>query len=503
MPYESNKPLPPSPRELIVVARPEAQLRVTDRGVTSLTNFDVRFLNDLLRKPERSLRPLFQLSRKLPKRRDDYRQINDAVAPPDLSVYFRLFAPDRELESLARQLYGQPAIDAAYVKPGAVPPVWHTSTIKEDEPPELVSNARASQAVSEFTQRYLGDPPEGIGARYVWEKYPGADGTGVKIIDIEGGWNFSHQDLQVSQGGLVGGTENNNPEWMKHGTAVLGIIGGDNNEFGITGVCPGAYVQAVSNTDSTVVWGTARAIQHAADQLDPGDIILIELQLPGPIAEFVPNSEQIGYIPVEWWDDNLAAIQYATNKGVIVVEAGGNGKENLDDLIYDNPLTPQGRFGDTWRNPFKRDPTDSGAIIVGAGAPPAGTHGITTKSDRSRLAEFSNYGTMFDAQGWGVQVETCGWRGEVRLGADDDEDLQYTNVFSGTSSAAAMVAGALGCMQGARKCAGLSPLTPSEARELLRSKWLGSPQERDDGSPVRRRIGSRPNLIKMIAAIVA
>jgi hypothetical protein len=116
--------------------------------------------------------------------------------------------------------------------------------------------------------------------------------------------------------------------------------------------------------------------------------------------------------------------------------------------------------------------------------------------------EFSNYGSMFDAQGWGLQVETCGGAGEVHLGADDDEDLGYTNVFSGTSSAAAMVAGALGCIQGARKGAGLSPLTPSEARELLRCKWLGSPQERDDGSPVRRRIGSRPNLVKMIAAVV-
>ncbi len=502
MPYEPNKPLPSSPRELIVSARPEAQLRVTDKGVISLTKFDVRCLNDLLRKPERRLRPLFRLSKKLPKCRDGYRRINDDVTPSDLSVYFRLFAPDRELESLARQLYGEPAIGAAYVKPGAVPPVWHTSTIEEDRSPKLFSSARASLAVSEFTQRYLGDPPEGIGARCVWENFPGADGTGVKIIDIEGAWRFTHSDLQVNQGGLVGGTQNNDPEWTKHGTAVLGILGGDKNEFGITGVCPGAFVQAVSNTDSTVAWATSTAIQHAADQLDPGDIILIELQLPGPIAEFVSNNEQIGYIPVEWWDDNLVAIQYATSRGVIVVEAGGNGGENLDASIYNNPSTPQGTFGDLWRNPFKRDPIDSGAIIVGAGAPPVGTHGITTKRDRSRLTDFSNYGTMFDAQGWGVQVETCGWAGEVRLGADDNEDLGYTNVFSGTSSAAAMVAGALGCIQGARKGAGLSPLTPSEARELLRCKWLGSPQERDDGSPVTRRIGSRPNLIKMITAVV-
>jgi subtilisin family serine protease len=503
MAYESHKPFPASPRELIVIARPEAQLRVTDKGVVSLTNFDVKCLNDLLRKSDRTLHPLFHHSKKLPKCRDDYRRIKDDVAPPDLSVYFRLYAPDRELESLARQLYGEPAIEAAYVKPGAVPPVWNTGVIEEDGHPKLFSNALASLDVSELPQSYLDDPPAGIGARSVWGMYTGADGTGVKIIDIEGGWRFTHEDLRVNQGGLVAGTQNNDPEWTRHGTAVLGIIGGDKDDRGITGICPGAFVQAVSNTDSTIAWGTAAAIQRAAELLDPGDIILIELQQPGPVAEFVPNDGQVGYIPVEWWDDNLAAIQYATSKGVIVVEAGGNGRDNLDDDIYDNPPELQTPFRDLWRNPFRRDPVDSGAIIVGAGAPPEGTHGITTERDRSRLEEFSNYGTMFDAQGWGEQVETCGGAGEVHLGADDDEDLQYTNRFSGTSSATAMVAGALGCIQGARKGAGLPPLTPSEARDLLRCSWLGELQQSGDRSPVRRRIGSRPNLIKMVTAVVA
>jgi len=505
MTYEPNKPLPPSPRELIVVARPEAQLRVTGQGVISLTNFDVRFLNALLQKPERRLRPVFRPSKKLPERGADCWRSKDEGAPLDLSVYFRLSAPDRELESLARQLCGHQVIDAAYVKPGAVPPVWHTAAIGEEKAghAQLLMSDVAARPTSEFTQGYLGAPPGGIGARAVWDAHPGADGADVKIIDIERGWRLTHEDLQVNQGTVVGGTQSGDLMLTRHGTAVLGIIGGDRNDFGITGICPGAFVQVVSSTNSEASWGTATAIQHAADRLDSGDIILVELQYPGPAAEFIENDGQIGYIPVEWWEDNLAAIRYATAKGVIVVEAGGNGNENLDDPIYDDPLTPVGTFGTTWRNPFRRDPIDSGAIVVGAGAPPVGTHGVTMKRDRSRLAEFSNYGAMFDAQGWGLQVETCGWLGEVRLGADDDEDLKYTNVFSGTSSAAAMVAGALGCIQGARKGARLPPLTPSEARQLLRCNWLGSPQESDSGSPVRRRIGNRPNLIKMITAVVA
>src|SRR5215207_10610459 len=145
MSYKPNKPLPLSPRELIVIARPEARLRVTDEGVVSLTNFDVRFLNDLLRKPNRSLHPLFLPGKRPAKRRDDHRRTKEDVAPRDLSVYFRLSAPDRELKSLARQLYGQPAIDTAYVKPGAVPPAWHANAVEEDGSPELLSSARAAR----------------------------------------------------------------------------------------------------------------------------------------------------------------------------------------------------------------------------------------------------------------------------------------------------------------------------------------------------------------------
>ena len=519
MTHKPNKPPPASPRELIVVVRPEVELRVTDKGVESLQNFDVRFLNELLRKPGRSLRPVFRPSKKLPEHGDHYRRTDNDDAAPDLSVYFRLLAPDRELKSLARQLLKQPRIiETAYIVPGAVPPIWQTSLSKEDYPPITSTIGLASMSgaaimsgaemsVSGLSQGYLDDPPGGIGARAVWDMYTGADGTDVKIVDIEGGWRFSHKDLQVNQSNLAVGTPIDEPLWERHGTAVLGLIGADMDDFGITGICPGAYLQAVSifgtGPDSNA-WGRASAIQFAANMLDPGDIILIELQSPGPVG-FRVNGSQIGYIPLEWWEVNLRAIQYATSRGVIVVEAGGNGQENLDAPKYAvNPPFPNGPFTSLWQNPFKRDPmNDSGAIIVGAGAPPMGTHGATTEVDRSRVVPFSNFGAAFDAQGWGKHVETCGGLAEVHLGVPGDED--YTMLFDGTSSAAAMVAGALGCIQGARKGARLSPLTPAEARELLRREGLGSPQQDDDdtNSPSSRRIGSRPNLLKMIPAALA
>jgi hypothetical protein len=47
------------------------------------------------------------------------------------------------------------------------------------------------------------------------------------------------------------------------------------------------------------------------------------------------------------------------------VEAGGNGAENLDDIIY---KTRPPDFPANWTNPFNRNNRDSGAIVVGANA---------------------------------------------------------------------------------------------------------------------------------------
>ena len=93
---------------------------------------------------------------------------------------------------------------------------------------------------------------------------------------------------------------------------------------------------------------------------------------------------------------------------------------------------------------------DSGAILVGAGAPPPGTHGRDHGPDRSRL-DFSNFGARVDAQGWGEEVTTCGY-GDLQGGTN--EDLWYTDTFSGTSSASPIVVGALGCLQGVLRARG-------------------------------------------------
>lgn len=467
-----------SPRELIVVAKPGAELRVSSDPVRSLAAFDVSGMRELLSAPGRSLRPLFGLSEERMMLETRAAAAGVAAPLPDLSVFYRLYAPDAELDALAARLRQEPVVETAYVKPGAEPPIWFRDLeANRAEPVALSGDHSASQG-------YLNPAAQGgIDARFAWTQN-GGRGRDVKIIDVEGAWRFTHEDLRENDGGLVGGVVVNNLLLRSHGTAVLGIVSGDENQLGVRGICPDARVSAVSVFGPEEGWGTAAAIRQAASLLHRGDILLVEWHRQGPEG---------GLIPLEWWPDDLMAIQYATGLDVIVVEAGGNGGRDLDADIYEvNPPPPLGPFPADWRNPFRRKHFDTGAILVGAGAPLGSGFGLP---DLCRLP-FSNFGSAFDAQGWGELVTTCGF-GDLRGAGGPDEDFWYTDSFSGTSSAAPMVAGALACLQGIRKAEGLAPLGPADARKLLRD--TGTPQGDHPDSPASRRIGNRPNLRQMVA----
>ncbi|UAK36102.1 S8 family serine peptidase [Nocardia asteroides] len=397
-----------------------------------------------------------------------------------LHYYFVRGVTD-DLDELAARLRAVDDVAAAYVKPPAEPPIAPEGAVVRTGR----SAAEAPPVTPDFATRqgYLDAAPQGIDARWAWT-VRGGRGTDVRVVDIEGAWRFTHEDLQVNQGGVIGGSPSPDRGWRDHGTAVAGVISADVNAYGITGIVPEAYIRAVSIFGS----GSASAIRSAADALNPGDVILLELHRPGPRFAFANRPDQRGYIAIEWWPDDLAAIRYAVGKGIIVVEAAGNGGEDLDDAVYDTRPT---EFPSTWRNPLRGGEVDSGAIIVGAGAPPPGFHGRDHGPARSRL-EFSNYGERVDVQGWGLEVATTGY-GDLQGGPD--EDIWYTDVFSGTSSASPIVVGAVTSYQ-AMSAAAAGRKTPAEVRARLRE--TGSPQTDAPGRPATQRIGNLPDLKSMI-----
>ena len=396
----------------------------------------------------------------------------------EAACYASAILPASEALLLAERLRALPEIDAAYVRLQPENPVAPFD--ERDRPPSsLFAELPRGGTIPDFRadQGYRAASPGGVDADFAWKRL-GGRGEGVKLIDIEGGWCLTHDDLQPNEG-VFAGTELPGALWRDHGTAVLGILAGSDNVAGVSGIAPAALKGAVSHGNL----GASRAIEKASEHLHAGDIMLLEMHEAGPRFNFTRRDDQRGYIAMEWWPDIFLAIRRAVDRGIIVVEAAGNGGEDLDDPFYDSPHP---HFPSQWRNPFRRE-HDSGAIIVGAGAPPNERFG----PDRSRL-HFSNFGARVDCQGWGRSVVTAGY-GDLFEGSGEDQ--WFTSSFSGTSSATPIVAGAIACLQGIATHGGRR-LTPSQMRDLLHV--TGALQQDGLSGPASQHIGRRPDLVALI-----
>ena len=362
----------------------------------------------------------------------------------DLDLYYRLSLLPRttagQVKGLLAALNALPSVEIAYAQPHPRPPA--------DIPPPTPN--------LESLQGYLDPAPLGIDARYSWTQ-PGGRGQGVRIVDVEGAWNTTHEDLPPLF--YQGGVQTTISGWLQHGTAVLGELVAPNNGYGVTGI---AHL-AQAGYESFENQGVASAIANAAVAAGAGGLVLIEVQFFGPPTPNSPCGCAGGCcdcVPAEHFQAEFDAIATATANGTIVVEAGANGATDLDDPVYG------GRYN--------RSVRDSGAILVGA----------SNSADRAPTC-FTNFGSRMDVHAWGWDVTTTGYGGLFTGGGDPNQ--YYTSSFSGTSSASPIVVGAAADLQGVALAGGIGNLPPADVRQRLRD--TGTPQASDP-----RLIGPQPNL---------
>ncbi len=370
----------------------------------------------------------------------------------DLDLYYEVplqpGARASEVNALVTELNALDSVEIAYAEPLPEP-----AMVDFDLAVRGVPSGTPATSLYDRQQGYLNAAPIGIDARYAW-MVRGGRGAGVRIVDVEGAWNDGHEDMPSFF--YTGGTQFNDASWRDHGTAVLGVVVGKANGYGVTGIAH----EAQAGHEGVANQSMASAITHAAVAAGRGGVVLVELQARGPrsVRQCTCNTSQCNYIPLEYWRANFDAIAQATANGVHVVEAAGNGSVDLDDPVYGGA--------------FNRSVRDSGAILVGAS-------GATSREPLC----YTNHGSRVDVHAWGEKVVSLGY-GDL---SGTSENQAYTATFGGTSSAAPIVVGAVASLQGAANAAGLGPVDPRLLREVLRA--TGTPQDSSE-----KQIGPQPDL---------
>ncbi|WP_261511011.1 S8 family peptidase [Chryseobacterium paludis] len=230
----------------------------------------------------------------------------------------------------------------------------------------------------------------------------------------------------------------------------MSILGSAKDNIGLSGTAYNATEMKGFLEWTTSSYNRVAAVTRSINASQAGDIILYEMQTGGQNSNYV-LAEYNNVV----WDLTKAA----TDSGIIIIAAAGNGNENLDNSFY-SAYNARG---------------NSGAIVVGAGS---------DTSQHSRLS-FSTYGSRVNVQGWGQNVLAAGYGSWAKY--DNDNNRTYT-LFNGTSSATPIVASAAILIQSFNFQQTGQYLSPSEMRNILIS--TGIPQ----GGNLTTKIGPLPNI---------
>lgn len=380
----------------------------------------------------------------------------NGTSSQNLLTFFTIPVPPDAADAIAAAVGSLPFVEHAYVEQETTLPA-----VTADDP--LIVG-----------QGYAGAAPVGVDAFHAWN-LPFADGSQVRFIDVEFGWQLTHEDLIDANGVnriqvLPSGTISSLTNHIVHGTGVLGIVMATDNTKGMLGLAPNvrASVAPVLTPAGTLAVAATLAAIGTTPDIEKGSVVLIEQQ-------------DAQHRPVETDLFVRHAILELTRKGVTVVEAAGNGfgnGVNLDtfsDIFF-------GTIFDRNSGAF----FDSGAVMVAAG---------TSQHPHARAhfaVESSNFGNRIDCYAWGQNILTASSL------LDPVSNQPYTSTFGGTSGASAIVAGVAVVLQNIRRSVIGDFLSPAQLRDLLRDRNLNTrPAAADEGL-----IGVMPNLALLEPAVL-
>jgi len=390
---------------------------------------------------------------------------------------------DPKLALWVRTLNTYSSLEIAYAEPIAMPPI-NQELATPPIPWQSCNAVPIDPAVGDLSglQGYLGAPPTGINADLL-NQIPGGQGSGIRVIDVEGGY-YPHSDHRP----LFQNVGNTTQYGTSHGNAVIGIIGAQHNGIGLNGLSPDANIgirsifnhnlfddlSSAGNSSANVAHHLYWAARHSMQ-----GVVLIELhrnstEEPDCTCNFngvVPCR----WTPVEYWPAEFDTIQNATGNGVIFVEAAGNGSRSLDSTMFNTC---------TVGHCFDRSVRDSGAILVSGSR----ADGLTPFCG---FPGRPNYGSRIDVHSWGELIPNTTFIGSF-LYDGNSYCNDYSDNFAGTSGASAIIAGAVTALQGAYLAKTGNRLDALSMREALRVTGTPQTPTNVDGNDIL--IGPHPNL---------
>ena len=348
---------------------------------------------------------------------------------PDRARFYTFhFQPDRNVALITTALNERSIVARAVAGRNLVPPQPVLDPLQEPLVGSLLTTSPSGIKGLE-NQWYLFR----CGVDRVWKR--GFSGKGVVIADIDWGFNINHLDLKdqidVKFNSMDQGSNVSSSNVTCHGTAVFGIAGAANNNYGMAGVAYDSRLWAIMAGDEPLAtinaqpWWDALDFVRCTDSHGARKIVMLEVQtLAGENIEVIPQISQ--------------AITDAIKAEVVVCVAAGNGQRDAGSDEKGNPFPP------------------TGSIIVGATA---------YDSVDNPLADFSNFGPRVAIYAPGDRRHdlTCG---SLTKNA-------YRNNFGGTSGATPKVAGTIALMLEAN-----SKLTHCEIKDILRE--TGTPIKTDN-----------------------
>ena len=388
--------------------------------------------------------------------RSELERIAQESELPRLAQYFVLPTPDGDGADVAEDFNDMEWVELAYLASAPVPPPVDIAPV--------TPNFREEQV-------WLDPAPDGVD-RSEGAYWPGGRGAAVAVADLEYSWDKDHEDYDLPSDILVWGHDSE--AYPFHGTAVLGQLFADENDFGVDGLIPEAEPMVISPYATPDFYSVADALLGALEVLLPGDVVLIEQQA------WANNN----YAPVEVDPLVFDAIATVVAAGIVVVEPTGNGGQDLDSPAFEGI--------------FDRANRDSGAILVGGGASPLGE-----LPARTWIPGGSCYGERVDVQGWMELIVTTingeydGYYADLFFPSteaypDGDPRQAYTTQFGGTSGASPMVAGVAAIAQSVALTLHGEAFNPMELRALMVS--TGTPQPEEDPY----KIGPQPDARRLL-----